>query len=856
MEIKIASLGKLKKWLAVWLVFCICATIFPSSQIMAVESNEEEAVVYDEDWDGDEDDWDEDDDEDDWDCTVRFVYPRDFEDYLSEKGYSTQGGVIKDEYGENGVRQISGIGIDVRVKRGEKLSESEWLADNGKREIIGWTETLWGTEPYNFSLPVKSEKYLYPIVDKNRITFSDWRNEDFSLEDIYVKKGEKITQPDYDPPENYESVFNGWRKWWSYYGEGDIFDFDKVSVDQDYTLEADYRPNYSCYVKIYGDDVSRLYGINYKIKNGTDRNDAVIDRYGTVREGYVYTGLYYDMECTKEYKFGTKFNPFYFTNDTDDRGVSCAAKLYVGWKKKESDTKNIGYCQVRKLERKNGSEAWKEKETYLIESGTVLSDKLFPESSYIKRYKYKFIEYYTDESLQTIFDKTKAIIENVNIYEKSGDSYILCTINDGSSIKSEKIFDITKYPEPNQREGYTFTGWYYDKECTFKWEQGVDMTENPLFRGNLYAGWQKGGNGVIDYTKPNLGYYTVKFDLNYKGNTTVRSVLVGKELAPNGYKNILSDVIAMNQGFLGWFLDEKGTVPFSFDSPVNSDITVYAKWDLDLAGEIITRQNGTEVKPDKEHMLAKIPAKSATCAMGGNIEYYSCSRCGKVFKDSKGLEELKANEWILPKKTHSYTVIIEKATAAKNGKIEKRCSVCRQIAETSIIYCPKEIILSELSYVYSGKGMKPSVIVKDSKGKVIPSSNYTVRYSNNIKVGTAKAEVVFREKYSGSLTADFSICPKGTSVTKLTPKKKAFVVKWKKQDSEMDGYEILYSTDKKFAKKKTFIKTVKKKSKNTLKIKKLKANKRYFVKIRIYKTVNGNKFYSGWSKIQKVKTKK
>lgn len=839
MEIKIASLGKLKKWLAVWLVFCICATIFPSSQIMAVESNEEEAVVYDEDWDDDED----------WESReyeVEFVYPRDFIKYLEDNGYSTNHSTSIDD--------VTGISIRMKVKKGDNVPEPE-IADNGKRKILGWSKTAWGTEPYDFSLPVKKDTHLYPILDKFRISFWDQKNYDHDLEDIYLEKGEKAAKPDYAPKDvRNEYDFEKWIIR-TYTGNGNDFEFDKVSIDKDYELEAVYRPNYSCYVKIYGENLGWVF--TYKIKNGTDRNDAVLDQYNNIgREGYVYTGLYYDMECTKEYKLGTKFNPFYFTNDTDSNDVDCAAVLYVGWKKKESDTKNIGYCQVRELERKNGSGAWKEKETHLIESGTILSDNLFPESRYIRRYKYKFIEYYTDESLQTIFDKTKTVFENINIYEKAGDTYILCTINDGRSIKSEKIFDITKYPEPNQRTGYTFTGWYYDKECTFKWEQGVDMTENPLFKGNLYAGWQKSGNGVIDYTKPNLGYCTVKFDLNYKGNTTVRSVLVGKELAPNGYKDILSDVIALNQGFLGWFLDEKGTVPFSFDSPVNSDITVYAKWDLDLAGEIITRQNGTEVKPDKEHMLAKIPAKSATCAMGGNIEYYSCSRCGKVFKDSKGLEELKANEWILPKKTHSYTVIIEKATAAKNGKIEKRCSVCRQIAETSIIYCPKEIILSELSYVYSGKGMKPSVTVKDSKGKVIPSSNYTVRYSNNIKVGTAKAEVVFREKYSGSLTADFSICPKGTSVTKLTPKKKAFVVKWKKQDSEMDGYEILYSTDKKFAKKKTFIKTVKKKSKNTLKIKKLKANKRYFVKIRIYKTVNGNKFYSGWSKIQKVKTKK
>ena len=38
-------------------------------------------------------------------------------------------------------------------------------------------------------------------------------------------------------------------------------------------------------------------------------------------------------------------------------------------------------------------------------------------------------------------------------------------------------------------------------------------------------------------------------------------------------------------------------------------------------------------------------------------------------------------------------------------------------------------------------------------------------------------------------------------------------------------------------------------------VKKLKAKKKYFVRIRTYKTVNGKKVYSSWSKSKTVKTK-
>ena len=50
-------------------------------------------------------------------------------------------------------------------------------------------------------------------------------------------------------------------------------------------------------------------------------------------------------------------------------------------------------------------------------------------------------------------------------------------------------------------------------------------------------------------------------------------------------------------------------------------------------------------------------------------------------------------------------------------------------------------------------------------------------------------------------------------------------------------------------------KTVKKASTKKLTLKKLKSRKTYYVRIRAYKTVNGTKLYSAWSKAVKKKTK-
>ena len=94
--------------------------------------------------------------------------------------------------------------------------------------------------------------------------------------------------------------------------------------------------------------------------------------------------------------------------------------------------------------------------------------------------------------------------------------------------------------------------------------------------------------------------------------------------------------------------------------------------------------------------------------------------------------------------------------------------------------------------------------------------------------------------------------PKPTKVksVKLTAKKKKLNVKWKKI-SGATGYEVMYAKNNKFTKGK---KTVKVK-KNKVTLKRLKSKKKYFVKVRAYKTVNGNTSCGKWSKVVKKKVK-
>ena len=73
--------------------------------------------------------------------------------------------------------------------------------------------------------------------------------------------------------------------------------------------------------------------------------------------------------------------------------------------------------------------------------------------------------------------------------------------------------------------------------------------------------------------------------------------------------------------------------------------------------------------------------------------------------------------------------------------------------------------------------------------------------------------------------------------------------------SRITGYQIQLATNKKFTKGKKTV-TVNGYRKTSKKVTKLKGGRKYYVKIRTYKKVSGTKYYSPWSKVKTVTTKK
>ena len=170
------------------------------------------------------------------------------------------------------------------------------------------------------------------------------------------------------------------------------------------------------------------------------------------------------------------------------------------------------------------------------------------------------------------------------------------------------------------------------------------------------------------------------------------------------------------------------------------------------------------------------------------------------------------------------------------------------------------VTLSTKTYTFNGKVRKPTVTVKNGTTK-LSSSNYKVTYGPGRKsIGKYEVKVTMKGNYSGTKSVYFSIIPKGTTISSITPASKSITVKWKKQATRMatfriQGYQIQIATNSSFTKgaDKWVAYGY---SKTSKKLTGLKPGKKYYVRIRTFKGVNGVKYFSKWSKVKTVTTKK
>ena len=164
----------------------------------------------------------------------------------------------------------------------------------------------------------------------------------------------------------------------------------------------------------------------------------------------------------------------------------------------------------------------------------------------------------------------------------------------------------------------------------------------------------------------------------------------------------------------------------------------------------------TEKLPAKGHTAVTDKGYPATCTTAGKTDGSHCSVCNTVIKVQTVINATghKSSGWIVDKT----------ASSGVKGSKHRECTICKKVLETAEIPALSRISISKASvtlststYAYDGKAKTPSVTVKVGEKTLKKDTDYTVSYSNNTKVGTAKVTITGKGNYTGSVSKTYSI---------------------------------------------------------------------------------------------------
>ena len=192
---------------------------------------------------------------------------------------------------------------------------------------------------------------------------------------------------------------------------------------------------------------------------------------------------------------------------------------------------------------------------------------------------YTFAGWYTDINCTVPYTFGYPVNSNLTLYAKWTEGFTITFDSMGGSMVGYNavvpLGDTLAKPTPDPiKPGYVFAGWYIDQACTVPYTFGQIVTTN----FTLYAKWTQS--------------YIVTF--NSMGGSAVQSVSV----APGASFTSPAAPTKISYTFAGWYTDINCTVPYTFGSVVNSDLTLYAKWTAAGAFTVIfDSKGGTAVQP-------------------------------------------------------------------------------------------------------------------------------------------------------------------------------------------------------------------------------------------------------------------
>lgn len=286
---------------------------------------------------------------------------------------------------------------------------------------------------------------------------------------------------------------------------------------------------------------------------------------------------------------------------------------------------------------------------------------------------------------------------------------------------------------------------------------------------------------------------------------------------------------------------------------------------FELGGKEAVLKNGIQVK-NMSQMPAIMGRGTKEMAVTGTTAYMGLKTTSATSYTIKGEPQ-----------TNAYLTISQ----LKNGKLEQVLSVengksC-MLKPNSIYYIGMRLYSSVLdldkvkftvsstapkvqmsktkisigTLSYTGSNVKPSVTVKNGSKTLRQNTDYTISYSRASKAGTAvKITITGKGSYTGKVVKTVYIVPARPTLSFVRAGKKTMTVTYKKT-AGASGYQIAYSTNRNSGYK--YVNLNNKTAKKT--ISKLASGKRYYVKVRSYRTIKGKRYYGNYSAVKSVKVK-
>lgn len=312
----------------------------------------------------------------------------------------------------------------------------------------GWYSDPALTIPWNFEIDtVNTNVTLYaawiPIytVSFSSNLGSDINNQKITEGDLVIRPNDPI-RPGY--------ILSFW------YSDPDltiIWDFDNNTITEDTILYAGWYPVYT----ITFDSNSDILIDSQIVVEG----EYVTEPISLEKTHYVFTGWYSDSDLINIWNF-------------DITPVTSDITLYAGWEILPTYTVSF----------ESFSESY-------ISSQILYADELVVKPVNPSKDHYIFINWYTDETLTTVWDFDNDLLTS-DIVLYAGWEAITYTIifesNSGSYIDNITVQEgsYAELPTPPSREGFIFNGWYSNSELTTEWD-----FETMAIWGDtiLYAGW-------------------------------------------------------------------------------------------------------------------------------------------------------------------------------------------------------------------------------------------------------------------------------------------------------------------------------------------------------------------------------